>query len=594
VPKKIRRRKPRPAPQLHREGPAVAPRGEFGEPSLLADVRRMLRGPHPEELLQLASSLLAVVDPRLQDPVARARGAASTDLTLAGLAGSFAEVRRPETTALLTVLAEMAGDQLVVQRIQRELDTRDDRLPVWLERLSPVTAERALIMGHVLGDGDNVVLAARTGSGHHLTVVVYIDHNLGTVVKDGFVIHEPVDRAIASFRSAAGEDLDIVFGELDLADARARVTEAIEVGAITFPPFETDTWPAARPLVEWVVGQLPEGGSGFERPEWSEQDRDGLAEAFFASEFARGHQEQADRDLFGSLLWFGCDYGPGDPLRWSPTAVEILLTDWLPRKIVADAEFLGRAPDLLRGFIRFSHDQRGIRPALTADTLAAVDRYEPEYRQAINSPRPQGPAALLAAIGLLDQEDSDAPLSSLEGIPSYEEWMLELLRETVGDAALRDLDAMPLPDEPLDLSVVAEDVQGKVAAVGDLVDACCEELLDAEHRTACRRFLRDVAAAEPGIFRRRGRAETAAAAIVWIVAKANHGFSQRDGGLTAKALGEWFGVGGNPGQRAPTLLQAIGAPTQRYADIRLGTPRYLVAGRRRWIIEMLDRYGRQS
>jgi len=168
----------------------------------------------------------------------------------------------------------------------------------------------------------------------------------------------------------------------------------------------------------------------------------------------------------------------------------------------------------------------------------------------------------------LDEEDSGAPLWVLGAIPSREEQMLELLRETVGADALGDLDDAPLPDEPLELSGVAEDVHGRVAEVAGLLDAFCEELLDVEHRTACRRFLRDVAAAEPDVFRRGGRTETAAAAIVWIVVKANRGFSQREGGLTAKALGEWFGVGNNPGQRAPTLLQAIGVPAQRSSDPR--------------------------
>ena len=594
MPKKKRRRKSRTTPQPHRARPlGVRGPGEGGEPPLLADVSRMLRSAHPQELLGFASSLLAVVDPRVKDPVAGARSEMHTALTLAELAGSFIEVRRPETTALLTVFAEMAGDELVAQRIRRELAVRDDRLPAWLERLSPVTVDRALVMGHVLGDGDNVMLAGRTGAGHELTVIVYIDHNLGTVVKDGFVIHERIDRAIASFRSASGDDPDVVFDELVLADARARITDAIEVGAITFPPFETDTWPAARPLVEWVVRQMPDGGTGYQRREWSEEDREALTEDFFASEFGRGY-EDGDRQLFDSLLWFGCDYGPGDPLRWSPVAVEIVLSDWLPRKIVADAEFLDRAPDLLRGFIRFSHVERGVRPGLTEETLAAVDRLEPEYRRTIRSPRPQGPAALLAAMGMLDEEDSGAPLWVLGAIPSREEQMLELLRETVGADALGDLDDAPLPDEPLELSGVAEDVHGRVAEVAGLLDAFCEELLDVEHRTACRRFLRDVAAAEPDVFRRRGRTETAAAAIVWIVVKANRGFSQREGGLTAKALGEWFGVGNNPGQRAPTLLQAIGVPAQRSSDPRLGTPHYLVGHQRRWIIETRDRYQHQD
>jgi hypothetical protein len=306
-----------------------------------------------------------------------------------------------------------------------------------------------------------------------------------------------------------------------------------------------------------------------------------VTEEFFSSDFARGrHQE--DRELFGQLLWFGCDYGPGDPLRWSPVAVEIVLTDWLPRKVIADTEFLSRAPDLLRSLIRFSHTRRGIRPALTDETVAAVDRWEPAYQQAIATPRPQGPAGLLAAMGVLGD------------LPSFDEQMLDVLRETVGDAALDDLDATPLPDEPLDLSGVPQDIRDKVTEVADLVDACCAEFFDVEHRTACRRLLGDVVAAEPGIFRRRGRADTAAAAIVWIVVKANHGFRQRDGGPTATALGEWFGLGSNPGQRAPTLLRAINVPGQRYADIRLGTPRYLVADRRHSIIETRDRYRRHG
>lgn len=95
-----------------------------------------------------------------------------------------------------------------------------------------------------------------------------------------------------------------------------------------------------------VLRHLPSGGTGYERPEWSEQDGKALTERFFASPFGR-HHDDVDRHLFASLLSFGCDYGPGDPLRWSPVAVELLLTDWLPRTIVADAGFLSRAPDLL-------------------------------------------------------------------------------------------------------------------------------------------------------------------------------------------------------------------------------------------------------
>ena len=583
MPKKKRRRKPRAAPRVHRPGTPPHAARDDGEPPLLDDVARMLGGPQPEELLHFASSLLAAVDPRADDPMTRAAG--DTDrLTLADLVDSFVGVPRPETTALLAAFAAMVTDELVAQRIRRELASRGDRLPDWLGRLSPVTVERAIVMGHVLGDGDSILLDGRTGAGRPVTAIVYIDHNLGTVVKDGFVIHEPAAAAVASFRQAAGDDPDVTFTELDLADIRTRITDAIDHGAITYPPLESDSWPAARPLVEWVVRALPSGGTGYERPEYSDEDRDELTERFFASRWGRSHDED-DRQLFESLLWFGCDYGPGDPLRWSPVAVEILLADWLPRKVVADVGFLDRAPDLLRSLVRFAHDDRGIPANLTEETLAAVDRWEPEYRRTIRSPRPQGPAALMAAMGMpLDDDD----LLSALGLPSHEESMLRLLRKAVGEDALDDLDTTPLDDEPLDLSGVAGDVRPVVAEVAHLTDACCDELLDVEHRTACRRLLADVAAARPDIFRRRARFETAAAAVVWIVVKANHGFSQAPGGFTAKALGEWFGVSG-PSQRAATLLGALDLPSSRYGDVALGSPRYLVGSRRRRIAETRDR-----
>lgn len=86
-------------------------------------------------------------------------------------------------------------------------------------------------MRHVLGDGDNVMLTVRTGAGHDLTVIVYIDHNLGTVVKDGFVIHEPIDGVLTSFRSAMDADPDTVFAELDLAAARTRSSRRSRSGS---------------------------------------------------------------------------------------------------------------------------------------------------------------------------------------------------------------------------------------------------------------------------------------------------------------------------------------------------------------------------
>jgi hypothetical protein len=393
VPKKKKRRKPRP----HRAGVA---RPSDAEPDLIDSVREVLEGPEPHELLHLASSLLTVVDPRARDPF----DDDEPELTLGLLVDSFADVPMPETTALLAALAALVDDDVLRQRIRRELG---EDPPAWLRDLEPLEIERVLEVSEVLGDGTNIMVGARTAAGHPLTVIVFIDRNLGGLATDGFVIHEQTDRVLATYRNASGDDPDLRYADLDPAVARARISEAIEQGARTYPPFETEAWPQARPLVEWVFRHLPAGGRGDEWPEWPDEQRAALADQFFASEHAAGLGED-ERDLFDTLLWFGCDYGSGDPLRWSPARVELLLADWLPRKIVADAAYLARAPELLRRLIRFAHAERGIRAGLTAETLAAVDRCETDYQQAIRSPRPQGPAALLAAMGALSEDEAIA------------------------------------------------------------------------------------------------------------------------------------------------------------------------------------------
>jgi len=354
-------------------------------------------------MLELVSTLLAALEPRRRGPF---DPEPETDLpSREELVQTFLKVDLLETSALLAVIAAFSGDDMLRRRVRSEVSSRADALPRWLADLTDaVPADRALEIVHVLGDGDNVVIGARLPGGHEITAVVYIDHNMGTLVKDAFVMPGPVDELVEQM-FAVSDDPDIKARDLDPAEARARITEAIELGAISFPPLESDSWPSCRPLVEWMTAMLPAGGSGYQRPEWDDDALAELTERFLTAPSSAGFDDPDHRGLLQSLLWFGTDYGPGDPLRWSPAAVEILLVDWIPRKIVADADYLAKAPDLLRAFIRFCHRERAIRAELTTQTLDAVDKHEPEYQKLIRSPRPQGPAALLAAMGL-DAPDS--------------------------------------------------------------------------------------------------------------------------------------------------------------------------------------------
>src|SRR5262249_47803977 len=241
--------------------------------------------------------------------------------------------------------------------------------------------------------------------------------------------------------------------------------------------------------------------------------------------------------------------------------------------------------------IRYCHHERGIRADLTTETLNAVDHFEADYQRAIHSPRPQGPAALVAALGALGIE---TPWPPDEPPTDVGQMMLETLRRAVGgQPALDRLDDTPLPDEPFDWHAIPTDVRDRVTEVLTLVDRCCDTMLDTEYRTACRRFLARVAAGGPEIFRRRSQASTAAAAVCWTIGKANHLFDSDIGGrrVLVKDLLAHFGIHqGGLSRRAEPMLRALGVDPYQYGAIDLGSPDYLTSARRARIIALRDRY----
>jgi hypothetical protein len=553
-----------------------------GAGDLLAGVRERLATGDPLDFLAYASTLLASLDPRGKNPFERDSADDADSVTLPMLIESFAGVGLPETTALLAALAELGPDEMSRARARLALAASPHPLPDWLARLGETSVYRAMQSTHVLGDGDNVMLGVRL-PGHELTMVIYIDHNLGTVVKDAFPLSEPLDEVAGHMRKAT-DDPDMTSADIGLAEARARAASAMELGAIMFPPFETDTWPASRPLAEWLLRLMPEGGTGYVRPKWTKAAKKRLASRFFGSEFGRPLDDAEHRHLLDELLWFGTDYGPGDPQRWSPVAVEMLLADWIPRKIVADPGYLSKAPALLRAFIRFCHADRGIRPALTDETLAAVDQWEPEYQRVIRSPRPQGPMALLAAMGALGDEEPWLD-------ESVEQPLLDGLAEEVGGADVLDsLGDTPLPDEEFDWDKVPDDVRDRLGQVVAACDRCCDDLLGAEYRTACRRLLARAAPGLSGMLGGQAKPEAIAAAACWVIGKGNQRFGQQLGELRIKDLMSYFSLGqSSVSERGYQIMRAAGIqPASAYPQVRLGSPGLLVSARRRRIIEIRD------
>jgi hypothetical protein len=640
----------------HRQGGRVTPKGTRpagqGRPrhlglvppqdaspvgDLLADVRAALRSGEPLDLLALVSTMMSVFDPRLADPFER-RDDSAARASFEDLVVSFIDVPRPETTALLAALAALLPSggpvawsegahpgrpsrrpatprtvpglgELTAAALQRAVVERGHRLPGWLEHVDDAEVTGVTKMTHVLGDGDNVIVGVRIPPRHELSVVVYIDHNLGGVVKDAFVVPEGPPALIARMRRIA-QDPDTEWREMSAADARARITDAVDSGAMTWPPFETDTWPACRPLVEWIVRFMPAGGTIGERAEWSAEETDRIATTFLASPEGARHRPRARREMLDSLLWYGTGYGRCDPLRWSQVSVEIVLTDWVPRKVVAPVSQLRLVPDVLRDLVRFGHRELGIRRELTDETLDAVDSFEPAYLALIRTPRPQGVDAIVQSVrelgGLGDDVDVDDGMDGLGLGPDLDPFagvadiMLDSLADEVGGPdVLRDLDDRPLPDEPFATAGVPPDLAGLIGEITALCDRWFVSLGEAdpdvvELRTATRRLLARIVDRAPEVFRRRATIEGTAAAACWAVASANGLFDGRPGSPRAGDLSAHFGRSGSPSTRARTMLHAarltdrgaygpVVLPPEMLTSRRRGV---VIAARDRWLAEL--------
>ena len=563
------RRRPIARPTRAADGPE--------DQQLIQTLRSALRSGEPLEFLAEVSGFLEVTDPRSRDPFAQDEGRPGLD----DLVESFIGTPYAETTAALTAIRALVTDELLAARIGRELETRRHPLPVWLKVLSQARPDPDVwFMTHVLGDGDDYLLGVTLPSGEALSALVYVDHNMGTVVKDAFVVPEPVED-LAIRMGTLIDDPDQSLTRIDLATARAVIEAAIDVGSTFYPPLTSDSWPMCRPLVEWMLRMLPTGGVAPDRRDWSEQETAAIADAFFASSYGASLDRVDERDLLESVLWFSTGYATGDPWRWSLVTVEMLLADWFPRKIIAEPAYLAKLPDLLRAYIRYCHDRNAIRADLTEETLAAVDRYEPEYLKLIHSDRQKSMAGLAEV--LLGSERA-------KGL-SDSEWTLEYLARDVGGVdALMSLDESALPDEGFDWSGIPEDIRPAVEAILEQCDGCADALFDVEHRTAMRRFLARAARTDPKVFARKGSPVRGAAAVAWVITTGNQTAGVWSAEMTARDLLAHFGVTGSVSDRAGTLMRAAGIPTgHATSSIELGDPGLLVSARRRSLMQSRDK-----
>ncbi|HEY6573912.1 MAG TPA: hypothetical protein VI029_03070 [Mycobacterium sp.] len=360
-----RRRKARRREPVELETPEETP--------LIDEVRQALDGGRPLDLLDLLSLMMLATAP--QQPTLRPQPDAPG---LDELVTAFIGVQVPETTALLTVLGELIVDDDVLRaRCRHEVDVRKDSLPRWLVGLAQTTVHRVVRMSHVLGDGDELLLGVRLADGQEMTCAVHIDHLMMSAVKDAFFVPESVD-AVVSVAKASNADPDASFVDLGLAEARAVLQYALEQPFSKVVLEASDTWPACRALVRWLTRLMPIDSSITVVPQHDSSCTAASMKRFFASSAGAPFDDHYYREMLERCI----EEGTGDPLRWSEARLSQLLStavyaDSLPMAVQLDV------PELLLAFVPFAHAESGIRQALTAEALTAIDALADHYRSKV-------------------------------------------------------------------------------------------------------------------------------------------------------------------------------------------------------------------
>lgn len=332
----------------------------------------------------------------------------------------LAAKRSPDALAVLLGLASVAPDALAkaARASSWRLQVTRVRAPAWADVPSQSRFTGAWASSDEYGDQDILVADFERETFAGYSVAALIDHSLGGIAKDVFMTDDP-----ARLRTGWLETSGIPVRAIAVQEYVDRISRALELNSLTGYRREATNAPDARTFLEARLRDLPNP-----RPLRVAVLGD-AARRRMEREFARsaaGRVFGGAAGLAHNFIAYAADYGSGDPLRWSPLVVEICLLDWLPRKVTLDGTAVAELPDVLRGWVRFAGERKGLSRAAIDATVAAVDEFEPQYRASMRDTGRFGPAkAIISAmldegVALTDQASLDAWLTDFNARPREE------------------------------------------------------------------------------------------------------------------------------------------------------------------------------
>ena len=329
------------------------------------------------------------------------------------------------------VLAALTGEDADTS------DTAGD--PAWLGQLGAVQVTGGWACGDRYGDQTSYVVTYGyrdgTSGGPEHAILVLVDHNLG-MVKD-LVVAAPAGAVLDSLRDSVLSDPDAMtwLAEVDPATVRAAATGYLRATDNSPELPDSPGLPENRVLVAARLATLPlmdpappAGGSGAGSAVGSATDeRSALVAQFLQSPEARLSGLAGAGGARGEAVGYGlnliADFAQtrgGDPLRWSPRAVEVFLMDWIHGRAVLDDNDARTLPDALGAWVLWSGRLIGLPDASVQATFDQVGTARDEFVRLCATGERQSPAVramrrLIAdAVDLTDDTAVDAWLRAHE------------------------------------------------------------------------------------------------------------------------------------------------------------------------------------
>lgn len=435
------KRKPRPAGAARgrcSNGP-TRPTGTPSPTTIFEAALRGVRGIHaaaePIEVESFVSDLLGNFDRPLigiDDPV---------DFLGQQLVRFLITKRSPDALAVLHGIAAIADGSLAGsarQGIARlRAAGRDD--PAFAAHLGTYRFSGAWASIDEYGDQEMVGIGFDAEGGRRHALGFMIDHNFEGLVREATLVPD-----IEEFRRSWQDVSSMAIVDIDAQGAANRLGQGLRMYDLYLDPPVSDDVDQLAMLMKARLRLLPDP----QEREWREvpdDEREAFAADFAASKEARGSRQAVELARWFIDYRFG--YTDGDPLRWSPIAVELCLLDWFPRKATLDAEDVAEIPDALRRFVRFAGRKKGLSRASIKETLDAIDEFEPDYLAAMREPGSFGPAKSLVdqmlrdGVELTDEAAVQAWIEALNARP-YDE-RAEILGPPVGHGGMT-LDQAPV------------------------------------------------------------------------------------------------------------------------------------------------------